>query len=96
MHVRILGSAAGGGSPQWNCRCEIGEAARAGVRARPRTQSSVAIRGCEGPWFVVNVSPDVRHAFPVLSILGRYCGVRWQTLHAGCPTARPDGLEIEL
>lgn len=36
------------------------EAARIGVRARPRTQSSLAIRGGEGPWFLVNVSPDAR------------------------------------
>jgi pyrroloquinoline quinone biosynthesis protein B len=58
--VRILGSAAGGGFPQWNCRCEICEAARGGERAWTRTQSSLAIRGREGPWFLVNASPDVR------------------------------------
>jgi pyrroloquinoline quinone biosynthesis protein B len=58
--VRVLGSAAGGGFPQWNCRCESCEAARVGVRARPRTQSSLAIRGHEGPWFLVNASPDAR------------------------------------
>jgi pyrroloquinoline quinone biosynthesis protein B len=60
MRVRVLGSAAGGGVPQWNCRCEVCEAARAGVRGRPRTQSSLAIRGDEGPWFLVNASPDLR------------------------------------
>ncbi|MFZ0377258.1 MAG: pyrroloquinoline quinone biosynthesis protein PqqB [Solirubrobacteraceae bacterium] len=60
MRVRILGSAAGGGFPQWNCRCPTCEAARGGVRARPRTQSSLAIRGGEGPWFLVNASPDLR------------------------------------
>src|SRR3954453_3631719 len=60
MRVRVLGSAAGGGLPQWNCRCGTCEAARAGVRARPRTQSSLAIRGDEGPWFLVNASPDLR------------------------------------
>jgi pyrroloquinoline quinone biosynthesis protein B len=60
VRVHILGSAAGGGSPQWNCRCEICEAVRTGVRARPRTQSSVAIRGDEGPWYLVNASPDLR------------------------------------
>jgi pyrroloquinoline quinone biosynthesis protein B len=61
MRVRVLGSAAGGGFPQWNCRCETCEAARAGERARPRTQSSLAIRGDDGPWFLVNASPDLRH-----------------------------------
>ena len=60
MRVRVLGSAAGGGVPQWNCRCETCEAARAGVRARPRTQSSLAIRAADGPWWLVNASPDLR------------------------------------
>ena len=60
MRVRVLGSAAGGGFPQWNCHCEMCEAARAGERARPRTQSSLAIRGHDGPWFLVNASPDLR------------------------------------
>ena len=60
MRVRVLGSAAGGGFPQWNCHCEVCEAARAGERARPRTQSSLAVRGADGPWFLVNASPDLR------------------------------------
>ncbi len=108
------------------------------MRARPRTQSSLAIRGADGPWFLVNASPDarqqlealsrrdiagvrappiagvlltdaeidhtagllllresaapvrvygeagveraLRHGYPVLSILERYCGLDWQTL----------------
>lgn len=60
MRVRVLGSAAGGGFPQWNCRCPTCEAARAGAEARPRTQSSLAIRGAEGPWLLANASPDLR------------------------------------
>jgi pyrroloquinoline quinone biosynthesis protein B len=60
VRVRILGSAAGGGFPQWNCRCPTCEAARAGIEARPRTQSSIAIRGAEGPWLLANASPDLR------------------------------------
>jgi pyrroloquinoline quinone biosynthesis protein B len=67
VRVRVLGSAAGGGFPQWNCRCETCEAARAGVRARPRTQSSLAIRGREGPWFLVNASPDARQQLEALT-----------------------------
>jgi pyrroloquinoline quinone biosynthesis protein B len=67
VRVRILGSAAGGGFPQWNCHCETCEAAREGVRARPRTQSSLAIRGGEGPWFLVNASPDARQQLEVLT-----------------------------
>jgi pyrroloquinoline quinone biosynthesis protein B len=67
VRVRILGSAAGGGFPQWNCDCGMCEAARAGVRARPRTQSSLAIRGGEGPWFLVNASPDARQQLETLT-----------------------------
>jgi pyrroloquinoline quinone biosynthesis protein B len=67
VRVRILGSAAGGGFPQWNCHCATCEAARAGVRARPRTQSSLAIRGGEGPWFLVNASPDARQQLEALT-----------------------------
>jgi pyrroloquinoline quinone biosynthesis protein B len=67
VRVRILGSAAGGGFPQWNCHCETCEAARVGERARPRTQSSLAIRGSEGPWFLVNASPDARQQLEALA-----------------------------
>src|SRR3954463_16827790 len=67
MRVRVLGSAAGGGFPQWNCHCETCEAARAGVRARPRTQSSLAIRGDDGPWFLVNASPDAGQQLETLT-----------------------------
>jgi len=75
VRVRVLGSAAGGGFPQWNCRCEACEAARAGVRARPRTQSSLAIRGTQGPWFLVNASPDARQQLEALTP-GQVDGVR--------------------
>jgi pyrroloquinoline quinone biosynthesis protein B len=67
VHVRILGSAAGGGFPQWNCRCPTCAAARDGVRARPRTQSSLAVRGGEGPWFLVNASPDARQQLETIT-----------------------------
>ena len=75
MRVRVLGSAAGGGFPQWNCHCGTCEAARAGVRARPRTQSSLAIRGGAGPWFLVNASPDARQQLEALTP-GQVDGVR--------------------
>lgn len=61
MQVHILGSAAGGGFPQWNCHCPGCQAVRAGYPGvHARTQSSIAIRTSEGPWFLVNASPDVR------------------------------------
>jgi pyrroloquinoline quinone biosynthesis protein B len=65
VRVRVLGSAAGGGYPQWNCRCRVCVAARAG-ESRPRTQSSLAIRGDDGPWFLVNASPDLRQQLEML------------------------------
>ncbi|MBN0609943.1 pyrroloquinoline quinone biosynthesis protein B, partial [Pseudomonas aeruginosa] len=44
MHIRILGSAAGGGFPQWNCNCRNCRGVRDGsVAAQPRTQSSIAL-----------------------------------------------------
>src|SRR5205807_9168055 len=70
MQIRILGSAAGGGVPQWNCRCANCAAVRAGSPdVRPRTQSSVAISADGRAWFLLNVSPDVRQqvlAYPEL------------------------------
>ncbi|MEE2989071.1 MAG: pyrroloquinoline quinone biosynthesis protein PqqB [Planctomycetota bacterium] len=61
MRIRILGSAAGGGLPQWNCRCSNCQAAREGSTAvRPRSQSSVAISIDDRHWFLLNVSADVR------------------------------------
>jgi pyrroloquinoline quinone biosynthesis protein B len=68
VRVRVLGSAAGGGFPQWNCHCGTCAAARAGVRARARTQSSLAIRGDDGPWFLVNASPDLREQLETLRV----------------------------
>jgi pyrroloquinoline quinone biosynthesis protein B len=75
VRVRVLGSAAGGGFPQWNCHCEVCDAARAGVRAVPRTQSSLAIRGDDGPWFLVNASPDLPEQLEALGA-GPVGGVR--------------------
>ena len=60
MLIRILGSAAGGGFPQWNCNCAGCQAARSDKGVHPRTQSSLAVRGSSGDWFLVNASPDVR------------------------------------
>lgn len=58
MQIRILGSAAGGGFPQWNCHCGNCRAARRG-EAAPRLQSSVAIRrDAASTWHLVNASPD--------------------------------------
>ncbi|MEY4882680.1 MAG: hypothetical protein RIS34_534 [Pseudomonadota bacterium] len=60
MHIRILGSAAGGGFPQWNCNCTNCAAVRQGDPAlTPRTQSSIAVSGDGQAWLLVNASPDI-------------------------------------
>lgn len=61
MKIRVLGSAAGGGFPQWNCNCPNCAGLRAGtVQARARTQSSIAVCGDDASgWALVNASPDV-------------------------------------
>jgi pyrroloquinoline quinone biosynthesis protein B len=68
--VRVLGSAAGGGFPQWNCACPGCGAVRDGSRpARPRTQSSIAVSPDGSRWFLFNASPDLRaqiESFPAL------------------------------
>ncbi|MDQ2766915.1 MAG: pyrroloquinoline quinone biosynthesis protein PqqB [Gemmatimonadota bacterium] len=61
MHVILLGTAAGGGFPQWNCWCPTCRVAREEpLRARPRTQSSIAFSVDGLRWFLGNASPDVR------------------------------------
>src|SRR5947209_5805958 len=61
MQVRLLGTAAGGGVPQWNCNCAVCREARSGTgRVRPRTQSSVAVSANGRDWFLLNASPDIR------------------------------------
>jgi pyrroloquinoline quinone biosynthesis protein B len=57
----VLGSAAGGGIPQWNCRCPVCSLVWAGdPRVEPRTQSSLAVSADGERWLVVNASPDIR------------------------------------
>jgi pyrroloquinoline quinone biosynthesis protein B len=58
IRIRILGSAAGGGLPQWNCLCANCAAARKGEIAL-QTQSSVAVSADDQRWFLVNASPDL-------------------------------------
>jgi pyrroloquinoline quinone biosynthesis protein B len=59
LKIRVLGSAAGGGFPQWNCNCPNCKAYRAGtLQGRARTQSSIAVAG-GADWALVNASPDV-------------------------------------
>ena len=61
MKLIILGAAAGGGFPQWNCNCRNCAGVRSGsVRARPRTQSSICVAADgSADWALLNASPDI-------------------------------------
>jgi pyrroloquinoline quinone biosynthesis protein B len=61
MLITLLGTAAGGGFPQWNCACRQCAGVRHGtVRATPRTQSSIFVQAdAGGPGLLVNASPDI-------------------------------------
>lgn len=61
LRAVILGSAAGGGFPQWNCRCPVCRLAWAGdVRVRARTQTSIAVSVDGNRWVLLNAAPDLR------------------------------------
>ena len=70
MKIRVLGSAAGGGCPQWNCACRNCRGARDGsVRIEARTQECVAVSADGEAWFLLNASPEIRsqiESFPAL------------------------------
>ncbi len=72
MRVKVLGSAAGGGFPQWNCACPNCSGLRSGaVKARTRTQAQVVVTPNQSAWFLLNASPDLRQqilATPELSV----------------------------
>src|SRR6267154_4390414 len=60
LRVVVLGAAAGGGVPQWNCGCRICRAARGDHPELRSTQASVAISADGDHWFLINASPDLR------------------------------------
>lgn len=61
MRVKVLGSAAGGGVPQWNCGCANCRGLRAGtLKVRMRTHAQVAVSCSPGSWVLLNASPDLR------------------------------------
>lgn len=74
MRVRVLGTAAGGGYPQWNCACvRCGRARTAGVS---RTQDCLAISADGRAWYLVNASPDLRAQLLATPELGPGPGAR--------------------
>src|SRR5262245_30044801 len=70
MWVRVLGSAAGGGFPQWNCNCaNCGRLRQGRIKATARTQSSIAVSADRVSWVLLNASPDIRvqlEVFPAM------------------------------
>src|SRR3954470_23233147 len=83
MRVVILGSAAGGGLPQWNCRCPNCNLARTEPsRVRPRTQSSIAVSPDGERWLLVNASPDIRQQLFDNPVLHPREGLRHSPIHA--------------
>lgn len=77
MQIKILGSAAGGGFPQWNCACANCRRVRAGTFAgKPRSQAQVAVSADGETWFLLGASPDLRSQIEATSELHPRTGVR--------------------
>lgn len=78
MQIIVLGSAAGGGFPQWNCNCSNCAGVRAGtIVATPRTQSSIIAGSDEGSdWILLNASPDVLEQIRHTPVLQPNRGIR--------------------
>ena len=90
MRVKVLGSAAGGGFPQWNCACANCRALRAGTfRGKARTQTQVAITEDGRSWFLLGASPDLRAQIEGTPELHPHEGLR-QSPIAGVVLANAD------
>ena len=76
MQIRILGSAAGGGFPQWNCGCHNCSELRAGtLQATTRTQTQIAFSPDGLVWFLLGASPDLRSQIVATPQLAPAAGV---------------------
>ena len=60
LSIVVLGTAAGGGIPQWNCGCPNCRSARNGHPELRSTQASIAVSADREHWFLINASPDLR------------------------------------
>jgi pyrroloquinoline quinone biosynthesis protein B len=100
MRVKVLGSAAGGGFPQWNCGCPNCSGLRNGtVKSRPRTQTQIAIAAdpeyaLRAYWTLVNASPDLRAQIAATPELAPFSNTRSSTaiLDVYLPSADVDSL----
>lgn len=88
MRILVLGAAAGGGFPQWNCNCENCRRARAGdPAASPRTQSSLALSANGERWALLNASPDLRQQIAANAALHPKDGARHSPIAAAVLTS---------
>jgi pyrroloquinoline quinone biosynthesis protein B len=79
----VLGAAAGGGFPQWNCNCDVCRLAWAGdARVRARTQASLAVSGDGKRWTLLNASPDLRSQIQATPALQPHEGKRGSPIDA--------------
>jgi pyrroloquinoline quinone biosynthesis protein B len=99
----VLGSAAGGGFPQWNCRCPTCRLAWAGdARVRPRTQASLAVTADGENWLLINASPDLPQQVRQSKALHPRNGTRGNDVVTrmavvpGAPLMLPGGLQAQL
>lgn len=77
MKVRVLGSGAGGGFPQWNCNCQNCRGLRSGeINATARTQSSIAVSSDDSNWVLFNASPDIRTQIEAFAGIQPKIGIR--------------------
>src|ERR1700744_3864962 len=60
LRVVVLGAAAGGGVPQWNCGCPVCRMARTERPELRSNQASIAVSADGNHWFLINASPDLR------------------------------------
>ena len=77
MRIKVLGAAAGGGYPQWNCNHPNSRRARSSdPAAQQRTQSSIAVSVDGDHWFLFNASPDLRQQINENDVLHPREGLR--------------------
>lgn len=83
MRIVVVGSAAGGGYPQWNCRCSVCRLFWDGdPRVERRTQSGLAVSIDGSRWILLNCSPDIREQIARLDILRPKAGLRGSPIAA--------------
>src|SRR3984957_15800613 len=96
MRVKVLGSAAGGGFPQWNCACANCQRVRAGkFHGRARSQTQLAFTTNSKVWFLLSASPDLRTQLVAAPELSPNRASSPST-RMGRPTASPSAVESPI